>query len=58
MILFFGVLFDIFKRTKVFKKKEAPVNLLTDSLEGQSTLRLVNVLVCGWVGGKYVSVDL
>jgi hypothetical protein len=39
-------------------KKETPLNLLTDLLEGQSTLRLVNVLVCGSLGGKYVWVDL
>jgi hypothetical protein len=39
-------------------KKETPLNLLTDLLEGQSTLRLVNVLVCRSLGGKYVWVDL
>ncbi|PNY11325.1 auxilin-like protein, partial [Trifolium pratense] len=39
-------------------KKEAPVNFLTDPLEGRSTLRPADVLVYGWVGGKHACVDL
>ncbi|KAJ0808609.1 putative exostosin [Helianthus annuus] len=39
-------------------KKEAPVNFLTDPLEGRSTLRPVDILVFGWVGGKHACVDL
>ncbi|MCI54724.1 auxilin-like protein, partial [Trifolium medium] len=31
------VLFDVFKRAAVSVKKEAPVNFLTDPLEGRST---------------------
>ncbi|MCI52079.1 auxilin-like protein, partial [Trifolium medium] len=33
------VLFDVFKRAGVSVKEEAPVNFLTDPLEGRSTLR-------------------
>ncbi|KAJ0815419.1 hypothetical protein HanPSC8_Chr17g0797291 [Helianthus annuus] len=39
-------------------KKEAPVNFLTDPLEGRSTLRPTDILVFGWEGGKHVCVDL
>jgi hypothetical protein len=39
-------------------KKETLGNFLTDPLEGRSTLRSVDVLVCRWVGGKHVCVDL
>jgi hypothetical protein len=39
-------------------KKETHVNFLTDSLEGRSTLRPTDILVYGWVGGKYACVDL
>ncbi|KAK2402907.1 hypothetical protein QL285_052393 [Trifolium repens] len=52
------VLFDVFKRAGVSVKKEAPVNFLTDPLEGRSTLRPADVLVYGWVGGKHACVDL
>ncbi|GAU47853.1 hypothetical protein TSUD_404300 [Trifolium subterraneum] len=38
--------------------KEAPVNFLTDPLEGRSTLRSVDVQVYEWVGGKHACVDL
>ncbi|MCI32836.1 auxilin-like protein, partial [Trifolium medium] len=39
-------------------KKEAPVNFLTDPLEGRSTLRSADVLVYRLVGGKHTCVDL
>ncbi|KAL7583650.1 hypothetical protein Lser_V15G44359 [Lactuca serriola] len=52
------VLFDIFKRSGVFAKKEASVNFLTDPVEGKSTLGPTDVLIFGWVGGKYTCVDL
>ncbi|MFS7976906.1 putative exostosin [Helianthus anomalus] len=39
-------------------KKEAPVNFLTDPLEGRSTLRPADILVFGRVGGKHACVDL
>ncbi len=52
------VLFDIFRRAGISVKKEAPVNFLTDPLEGRSTLRPADVLVFGWVGGKHACVDL
>jgi hypothetical protein len=39
-------------------KKEASMNFLTDPQEGRSTLRPVDVMVYGWIGGKYVCVDL
>ncbi|MCI38670.1 auxilin-like protein, partial [Trifolium medium] len=52
------VLFDVFKRAGISVKKEAPVNFLTDPLEGRSTLRPADVLVHGWVGGKHACVDL
>ncbi|MFS7947065.1 putative exostosin [Helianthus anomalus] len=39
-------------------KKEAPVNFLTDPLEGRSTLRPADILVFGWEGGKHACVDL
>ncbi|KAJ0793029.1 putative exostosin [Helianthus annuus] len=39
-------------------KKEAPVNFLTNPLEGRSTLRPADILVFGWVGGKHACVDL
>jgi hypothetical protein len=58
MTLFGMCLFDVFKRARVYVKKEAPMNFLTDPLEGRSTLRLADVLVYGWVGGKHVCVDL
>ncbi|KAL7597205.1 hypothetical protein Lser_V15G29104 [Lactuca serriola] len=52
------VLFDIFRRAGVSAKKEAPVNFLTDPLEGRSTLRPADVLVFGCVGGKHACMDL
>ncbi|GJX70528.1 hypothetical protein Tco_0307699 [Tanacetum coccineum] len=39
-------------------RKEAPVNFLTDPLEGRSTLRPADILVFGWAGGKHACVDL
>ncbi|MCI11580.1 auxilin-like protein [Trifolium medium] len=52
------VLFDIFRRTRISVKKEAPVNFLTDPQEGRSTLRPADVMVYGWVDGKHACVDL
>lgn len=52
------VLYDIFRRAGISAKKEAPVNFLTDPLEGRSTLRPADVLVFGWIGGKHACVDL
>ncbi|GKC03514.1 putative reverse transcriptase domain-containing protein, partial [Tanacetum coccineum] len=52
------VLFDICTHAGISAKKEAPVNFLTDLSDGRSTLRLANVLVFGWVGGKHACVDL
>ena len=52
------VLFDIFRRARVFAKKEAPVNFLTDPLEGRSTLRPADVLVFVWARGKHACMDL
>ena len=34
------------------------MNFLTDPLDRRSTLRPANVMVYGWVGGKYACVDL
>ncbi|KAJ0602758.1 putative exostosin [Helianthus annuus] len=45
-------------RAGISVKKEAPVNFLTDPLEGRSTLRPADILVFGWVGGKHECVDL
>ncbi|KAJ0558888.1 putative exostosin [Helianthus annuus] len=52
------VLFDIVRCAGISAKKEAPVNFLTDPLEGRSTLRPADILVFGWVGGKHACVDL
>nr|GEV19147.1 putative exostosin-like protein [Tanacetum cinerariifolium] len=52
------VLFDICRRAGISVKKKAPVNLLTDSSDGRSTLRPADILVFGWVGGKHACVDL
>ncbi|MFS7895353.1 putative exostosin [Helianthus anomalus] len=41
-------LMDILRRAGILAKKEAPVNFLTDPLEGRSTLRPTDVLVFGW----------
>ena len=46
------VLFDIFRRAGISVKKEAPVNFLTDPMEGRSTLRPADILVFGWIGGN------
>ncbi|GJV81438.1 putative reverse transcriptase domain-containing protein [Tanacetum coccineum] len=53
-----GILFDICRRVKIFAKKEAPMNFLTDPSDGRSTLRPADVLVFSWVGGKLTCVDL
>ncbi|KAL8265980.1 hypothetical protein R6Q59_003324 [Mikania micrantha] len=47
-----GVLCDVLKRANISAKKEAPMNLLTDVLEGRSTLRHANILVFGWEWGN------
>ncbi|GKD14458.1 hypothetical protein Tco_1198865, partial [Tanacetum coccineum] len=52
------VFFDVCRRSEISFKKEAPVNFLTDPLDGRSTLRPANVLIFGWVGGKYACADL
>ena len=52
------VLYDVLKRAGISAKKEAPVNFLTDPLEGRSTLRPADILVFGWEGGKHACVDL
>ncbi|KAI3822031.1 hypothetical protein L1987_09612 [Smallanthus sonchifolius] len=52
------VLFDVLKRAGISAKKEAPVNFLTDPLDGRSTLRPADILVFGWEGGKHACVDL
>ncbi|GJU74926.1 hypothetical protein Tco_1266331 [Tanacetum coccineum] len=45
-------------RARISAKKEAPVNFLTDSSDGRSTLKPAGVLVFGWLGGKHACVDL
>nr|GEV90024.1 putative reverse transcriptase domain-containing protein [Tanacetum cinerariifolium] len=52
------VLYDVLKRAGISSKKEAPVNFLTDPLEGRSTLRPADILVFGRAGGKHACVDL
>ncbi|KAJ0560661.1 putative exostosin [Helianthus annuus] len=49
---------DILRRAGISAKKEAPVNFLTDAMEGRSTLRPADLLVFGWAGGKHACVDL
>ncbi|KAJ0910636.1 putative exostosin [Helianthus annuus] len=46
------VLCDVLKRAGISAKKEAPVNFLTDPLEGRSTLRPADILLFGWEGGN------
>ncbi|GJR05898.1 auxilin-like protein [Tanacetum coccineum] len=46
------------RRAGISAKIEAPVNFLTDPLDGRSTLRPADVLIFGWVGGKHACVDL
>ncbi|GJZ81200.1 hypothetical protein Tco_0646194, partial [Tanacetum coccineum] len=41
-----GVLFDVCSRAGISTKKEAPVNFLTDLLDGRSTLRPADVVPC------------
>ena len=52
------VLWDILRRAGISAKKEAPVNFLTDPVEGRSTLRPADLLVFGWERGKHACVDL
>ncbi|GJX39552.1 hypothetical protein Tco_0252855 [Tanacetum coccineum] len=52
------VLFYICRGAGISAKKEAPVNFLTGPSDGRSTLKLADVLVFGWVGGKHACVDL
>ncbi|MFS7966563.1 putative exostosin [Helianthus anomalus] len=49
------VLFDIFRCAGISAKKEAPVNFLTDPLEGRSTLRPADILVFGWAASGKVT---
>ncbi|KAL8234283.1 hypothetical protein R6Q59_020383 [Mikania micrantha] len=49
---------DVHKRENISAKKEAPVNFLTDLLEGMSTLRPVDILMFDGKGGKHSCVDL
>ncbi|GKA61425.1 hypothetical protein Tco_0760832 [Tanacetum coccineum] len=53
-----NVVVDVLKRAGISSKKEAPVNFLTDPLEGRYTLRPVDILVFGWARGKHAYVDL
>ncbi|GJR75211.1 hypothetical protein Tco_0087576 [Tanacetum coccineum] len=39
-------------------RRKRPRELLTDPLEGRSTLRPADILVFGWAGGKHACVDL
>nr|GEX39437.1 auxilin-like protein [Tanacetum cinerariifolium] len=52
-----NVLFDICRRARISAKK-AHVNFLTDPSDERFTVRPVDVLVFGWVGGKHACVDL
>nr|GEV79474.1 DNA helicase [Tanacetum cinerariifolium] len=52
------VIFDICWPAGISAKKEAHLNFLIDPSDGRSTLRLADVLVIGWVGGKHACVDL
>nr|GEV31125.1 putative reverse transcriptase domain, PPM-type phosphatase domain, protein phosphatase 2C family [Tanacetum cinerariifolium] len=52
------VLYDVLKRAGISSKNEAPVNFLTDPLEGRSTLQPSGILVFGWAGRKHACVDL
>ncbi|GJS05421.1 putative ribonuclease H-like domain-containing protein [Tanacetum coccineum] len=52
------VLYDVLKRARISSRKEAPVNFLTDPLEGRSTLWPADILVFGWAEGKHAYVDL
>nr|GEZ97853.1 putative exostosin-like protein [Tanacetum cinerariifolium] len=52
------VFFDVCRRAEISAKKEAHVNFFTDPLDGRSTLRLVDILIFGWVGRKHVYVYL
>nr|GFA37923.1 putative reverse transcriptase domain-containing protein [Tanacetum cinerariifolium] len=53
-----NVLFDVCRRAVISGKKEAPVNFLTDPLDGRFTLRPADVLIFGWVGRKHACVNL
>ncbi|MFS7964370.1 putative exostosin [Helianthus anomalus] len=46
------VLCDVLKRAGISAKKEAPVNFLTDPLEGRSTLRPADILVTSGAQGR------
>jgi len=52
------ILFDIFRHARSSMKKKTPLNLLSNVVDGRSTLMATNVLVYRWVGGKYAYVDL
>ncbi|KAL8245134.1 hypothetical protein R6Q59_011392 [Mikania micrantha] len=44
------VMCDVLKRANISAKKKAPVNILTDPLEGRSTIRPVDTYMFGWEG--------
>ncbi|KAJ0935387.1 putative exostosin [Helianthus annuus] len=50
------VLYDVLKRARISAKKEVPVNFLTDSLEGRSTLRPLTFLFLDGKEGNIVSI--
>lgn len=52
------VLWDVLRRAGISAKKEAPVNFLTDPLDGRSTLRPADILLFGWAQGKHACIDL
>ncbi|RHN81003.1 hypothetical protein MtrunA17_Chr1g0194331 [Medicago truncatula] len=52
------IFFYIFRQVGVSVKKEVPMNFLTDPLDRRSIVKLADIMVCGWVGGKYANVDL
>nr|GEW19516.1 auxilin-like protein [Tanacetum cinerariifolium] len=53
-----GAIFYICRRAEISAKKEERMNFLINSSDGRTTLRPTDILVFGWVGGKYVCVDL
>ncbi|GJY28422.1 hypothetical protein Tco_0404189 [Tanacetum coccineum] len=52
------VIFYVCRRADISAKEEAPVNFLTDPLDGRSTLTPADILIFGWVGRKHACVDL
>nr|GEU80999.1 putative reverse transcriptase domain-containing protein [Tanacetum cinerariifolium] len=50
--------FENMWRAEISTKKKARVNFWTDPLDGRSTLRPADVLICGWAKGKHACIDL